>query len=110
MALFRELATSSGQIMQSAEDAASGGRCLGRRSPWALVLGALFLCGCAGSHKRIENAMQTPPVSRTPLAVEPYTLGCPDVLEVSLIGQTDAPHRCAVGVDGRIEVGNLGRV
>ncbi len=54
--------------------------------------------------------MQTPPVSRTPLAVEPYTLGCPDVLEVSLIGQTDAPHRCAVGVDGRIEVGNLGRV
>jgi polysaccharide biosynthesis/export protein len=110
MALFREFATSSGQIMQSAEDAASGGRCLGRRLLSALVLGALLLCGCAGSHKRIDNAMQTPPVSRTPFSVEPYTLGCPDVLEVSIIGQTDVPNRCPVGVDGRLELGNLGRV
>jgi protein involved in polysaccharide export with SLBB domain len=96
--------------MQSAEDAVSRGRNLGRRFLPALVLGPLFLCGCAGSHKRIDNAMQAPREPQSAASLEPYTLGCPDVLEVGVQGQTVAPIRCPVGVDGCIDLGTLGRV
>jgi protein involved in polysaccharide export with SLBB domain len=96
--------------MQTAEDAVSRGRNFARRSLPALVLGTLFLCGCASSHKRIDNAMQTPRAPQSAASFEPYTLGCPDVLEVGVIGQTDAPNRCTVGVDGCIDLGTLGRV
>jgi protein involved in polysaccharide export with SLBB domain len=96
--------------MQSAEDAVSRGRNLGRRSVPALVLGMLSLCGCAGSHKRIDHAMQSPRAPQPVTSIEPYTLGCPDVLEVGVIGPIDASNRCTVGVDGCIDLGKLGRL
>jgi protein involved in polysaccharide export with SLBB domain len=43
------------------------------------------------------------PLPAPAAAVEPYTLGCPDVIEVHLQGQP--PMSCVVGVDGRVDLG-----
>jgi protein involved in polysaccharide export with SLBB domain len=97
--------------MQSGEDAASEGWCVGRRAACALVVGLVFACGCATGGPRVHQVMQNPnPSPSSTAALEPYTLGCPDVLEVNLRGKHGNPHVGAVGVDGRIELGALGRV
>jgi protein involved in polysaccharide export with SLBB domain len=75
-----------------------------------VVVGSLLFCGCAANQKRIGRAMQTPGPPPPAAAVEPYTLGCPDVIEVRFQGQTGSPIPCAVGVDGRIELGDRSRV
>jgi protein involved in polysaccharide export with SLBB domain len=39
-----------------------------------------------------------------------YHIGCPDVLEVTVEGRPEYSGRCAVGPDGRVELGPLGGV
>ncbi len=96
--------------MQPGEDAASEQRRIGGFVAIAMAL-ALPVCGCATSLRDLDQAMQTSGASQ-PLATavaEPYTLGYPDVLGVTIRGQADPPSPCVIGVDGRINLGKRGR-
>jgi polysaccharide export outer membrane protein len=95
--------------MQPGEDAATEQRRIGRLVAIATAL-ALFVGGCA-TQRSLDQAMQTPHGPQPlPVAVaEPYTLGYPDVLEVTIRGQADPPTPSAIGVDGRIDLGRRGR-
>ena len=97
--------------MQPGEDAGSAAA---QKSADSLQSGRrrrLSLCGCATSNRNLDQAMQTPrpaqPASAGPAA--PYSLGYPDVLEVTIRGQADPPSPSLVGVDGRIDLGPRGR-
>ncbi|HEY1861990.1 MAG TPA: hypothetical protein VGG61_16630 [Gemmataceae bacterium] len=83
---------------------------MGRLAAIAIAL-ALTVCGCATNRRNLDQAMQTPRVAQSlPTAVsEPYTLGYPDVLGVTIRGQADPPSPCVIGVDGRINLGQRGR-
>jgi protein involved in polysaccharide export with SLBB domain len=96
--------------MQSGEDAVSEQRRIGRLVAIATAL-ALSVGGCSTSHRNLDQAMQTPRAPQPlPAAVaEPYTLGYPDVVEVTIRGQADPTNPSVIGVDGRIDLGRRGR-
>jgi protein involved in polysaccharide export with SLBB domain len=96
--------------MQPGEAAASERRRISRLVAIGTVL-AVFVCGCATNRRHLDQAMETPRPSQPASidAAEPYTLGNPDVLEVTIRGQADPPSPSVVGVDGRINLGQRGR-
>jgi protein involved in polysaccharide export with SLBB domain len=66
-----------------------------------------IVAGCAAERPRL--ARQLPPAA--PAAVRiPYHVHSPDVLELRLTGRPDLSGKCGVGADGRIDLGELGRL
>ena len=99
--------------MKSGGTAAFGAGGLMRLARGGWVVGILFLCGCAASRRHLDNAILTRrPAERSTAARQatPYLLGCPDVVEVAVDGQTAPPAVCEVDLDGRIDLGQFGRV
>jgi len=80
-----------------------------RRCPW-LLLG--LLAGCAASKPQVDKALMadrgTP--SRNEGVAEQYTVRSPDVLELPVAHRPELCGRHAVSLDGRIDLGNLGRL
>jgi polysaccharide biosynthesis/export protein len=96
--------------MQPGEDAGSERHKIGRLVAIGTAL-ALSLCGCATSGRNFDQAMQTPRLAQPAFAgpAAPYSLGYPDLLEVTIRGQADPPSPSLIGVDGRIDLGPRGR-
>jgi protein involved in polysaccharide export with SLBB domain len=71
-----------------------------------------LLAGCAGGRPHVDQAMkaETGGPARNQGVAARYQVRCPDVLEVSAAGRPDLAGRVAVGPDGRMEVGELGRL
>lgn len=84
-----------------------------RTSPVAggllLGLAALVLPGCVTDRASVEkNLLKDKHTSRRHEGVaEQYLLGCPDVLEIRVDGTS---RRCPIEADGRIDLGQYGRV
>ena len=79
--------------------------CFASRWAW-LWLG--LLGGCVSTRPALDQAMMAGPTGApdpAPAAVR-YEVGCPDLLEISLPGQT---VRRAVRPDGRVDLGALGK-
>jgi protein involved in polysaccharide export with SLBB domain len=76
---------------------------------------AVVLClaaGCATGRPHVDQAVQAErggPARNHGVAAQ-YQVRCPDVLEVGIDGRPDLAARVAVGPDGRVELGGLGRV
>jgi protein involved in polysaccharide export with SLBB domain len=96
--------------MQPGEDAVSVQRRIDRLVAIGMAL-VLFVAGCATGRRNLDQAMQMPRTPQPlPAAVaEPYTLGYPDVVEVTIRGQADPTNPSVIGVDGRIDLGRRGR-
>jgi protein involved in polysaccharide export with SLBB domain len=77
-----------------------------------LGLVLMLLSGCALGHKHVEEALQggNGTAARSNSAAEQYRVACPDVLDVQVTGRTDLNGRRTVGADGRIGLGELGRL
>jgi protein involved in polysaccharide export with SLBB domain len=87
----------------------------GRFAAWRLCgwLCLLLLSGCARWRPHIDEAIwkahETP--GRSGEAAAGYRVACPDVLALSIDGRVDWQGRqVMIGVDGRVDLGNLGRL
>jgi protein involved in polysaccharide export with SLBB domain len=79
--------------------------------PW-LGLCLALLAGCATPGPGLDQALQAdhqPPAPAAGLA-EYYVVHCPDVLDLRVDGRPDLTGERAVGPDGRIDLGDGGRV
>ncbi len=78
--------------------------------------GMLLLCllaGCGGlKPQQVDQALRADPGPSAPGqgVPEQCPIGCPDVVEVSIVGRPDLSTVGPVGVDGRIDLGRLGRL
>lgn len=84
-------------------------------SGWAahgLGLALCLLAGCAGGGPELNRALmaERPPPAPAAEAVRDYALGCPDVLLIDVPGRPDLSGRKAVDAEGRIDLGELGRL
>src|SRR5262249_6129010 len=72
----------------------------------------VLLAGCALGHHQVDKAMQTEngSAARSTSAVDRYCLACPDVLELHIETRPDLSGQRAIGVDGRIDLGEVGRL
>jgi polysaccharide biosynthesis/export protein len=84
---------------------------------WALLvprLGLLLtlLTGCSTGRLHIDRALlrHADPVSREANSPEAYCLSCPDLLWIEVDGRVGLKGRREIGPDGRIDLGNLGRL
>jgi len=81
---------------------------------WRWLLGAVFglLAGCAASRSRLEDALRAGyvPAGPEPGVAGRYVVRCPDVLQVHVEGRPDWDGPCPVGADGRIGLGEAGRL
>lgn len=81
---------------------------------WRWLLGAVFglLAGCAASRSRLEDALRVGylPAGPEPGVADRYVVRCPDVLEVHVEGRPDWDGACPVSADGRIALGDAGRL
>ncbi len=81
---------------------------------WGYRLGVLLLllAGCAGLRRPQDEAVkaQTRAPQTTDLRAEKYVVHSPDVLEIAVPGHPDDCGRFAVGPDGRIDLGETGRL
>jgi protein involved in polysaccharide export with SLBB domain len=71
-----------------------------------------LVAGCASGKPHVDEAMKAKgiPASHTEAAVERYHVYCPDVLHLRVEGRADLDGLKTVALDGRIDLGNLGRV
>jgi protein involved in polysaccharide export with SLBB domain len=71
-----------------------------------------LLTGCAAQNQHLDQALmaEKPQSTHHADSTDPYRIGCPDVVALTVVGRPElsGPHR--VGVDGRIDLGKLGRV
>lgn len=81
-----------------------------RRRRLGLLL--VLVTGCAAPSKHVEQALMAdkPAASHNTELAEQYSIGCPDVLEVTASSRPELNGRYRVAADGRIELGKLGRV
>src|SRR5438270_12627408 len=83
-----------------------------RRRRWlGLCLCLMCGAGCATSKPHVDKSLMTEHGSavRNAGVTEHYLIGCPDVLEVTVAGRPDLAVRAAVGTDGCVELGALGK-
>jgi polysaccharide export outer membrane protein len=85
-----------------------------RRPLPAGLLGPLLLlslCGCAATMPQVDKTLLAEKGSavRNEGVAECYLIGCPDVLELIVVGRPEHSGQCVVGPDGRIDLGPLGR-
>jgi polysaccharide biosynthesis/export protein len=88
-----------------------------RRFPAALartIIWALLLCptGCTATRSQINRSLAdgSGPEVRPASPLEAYQVACPDVLDLQMPERADLCGRRHVGPDGRIDLGNLGRL
>jgi protein involved in polysaccharide export with SLBB domain len=76
-------------------------------------LGLALLSGCLANRQPLDKALLTmpPPQHKSQETAEAYHVGCPDVLEVRFDGSSESSgQQLPIGVDGRIDLGSLGKV
>lgn len=77
-------------------------------------LGVLLglLPACALSRPQIDRAVHAEhgTAARSQGVAEAYSVACPDVLDITIIGHPELSGRPAVEADGRIALGRLGRI
>jgi protein involved in polysaccharide export with SLBB domain len=73
-----------------------------------LPLAVALLSGCFCSGKRDD--LPPPPPDQPINAAAVYSLGCPDLIEVTFVDWPDVSHAARIGADGCIPVGTLGRI
>jgi polysaccharide biosynthesis/export protein len=66
--------------------------------------------GCATGRPHVDRSLMADRggAGRNEGVAEHYLIGCPDVLEVAVVGQPELTQRCKVGPDGRVDLGSLG--
>jgi polysaccharide export outer membrane protein len=81
---------------------------------WLRLRAGLCLCllaGCAGERPHLDQALMAvkgiAEGAANPAAF--YTVGCPDVLAVTVPGRPDLSGRYSIGPDGRIDLGDCGQ-
>jgi len=69
----------------------------------------VFLAGCL-SHRHLDQALLADrgASARNQGVAETYTLGCPDLVEISVAGRPDVSGRQTIGPDGRIPLHHAG--
>jgi protein involved in polysaccharide export with SLBB domain len=80
---------------------------------WAwLGLLTCLLAGCALCRSSIDHAIPADKglAERSQNLAEAYTVNCPDVLDVSIEAHPELSGPREIGPDGRIDLGNIGRV
>jgi protein involved in polysaccharide export with SLBB domain len=81
-----------------------------RQRFWLVIL-AGFLAGCAGDRSYIERALLADrKAAQQRKDQDSYFLECPDVLLLAVSGHPEWSGRREIGPDGRIDLGNLGRL
>jgi protein involved in polysaccharide export with SLBB domain len=83
-----------------------------RRQPWLLGPLVALAAGCAAHHSQLEQALLADrnPAAHSQGASAEYRVHCPDVLEVRVAGSGGPSRRCRIGADGRIDLGDAGRL
>ena len=83
-----------------------------RSSYFWLPLGACLLLGCTATDPHLDRMLLSNAAteSNSVNVAECYAVGCPDVIDVAVDGRPDLSGRETIGVDGRIDVGTLGRL
>lgn len=66
------------------------------------------LAGCAKDRGVIEQRLMA--TQRSPEVGDHYRVGCPDALEVNLVDHPELDRRYVVAADGRIELGDYGKL
>jgi len=86
-------------------------RCLPSRVARRFAILLFLLCGCVSTGPHVDKSLMADRGStlRNAGVAERYVIGCPDVLEVAVAGHPELAARAAVGTDGRIDLGALGR-
>lgn len=76
------------------------------------LLGLLLLAGCCGPQKHIDRALlaEGGAAVRCEGLPDQYRVSCPDVLDITVDSVPDIPTPQAIGPDGRLELGRLGRL
>jgi polysaccharide biosynthesis/export protein len=76
-----------------------------------LVLSLVSTSGCVTSNPHVDRSLMADrgAAARNAGVAERYLIGCPDMLEVGVVGRPERSRRCLVGPDGRIDLGDLGR-
>ena len=89
----------------------------GVSGPWPRrwLLWFLLACGtagCASARPHVDRALlaEKGAAARNQQVARCYTLGCPDLLEVTCPGRADLNFRRPIEPDGRIDLGALGRL
>jgi protein involved in polysaccharide export with SLBB domain len=89
-------------------------RCLTRRAPrfTILCLGLCLVAGCALAQPHLDQALMATAGGdlRNEGVDECYVVHCPDVVEIRVAGRRDLSGRRTVAPDGRIDLGNVGRL
>ncbi len=80
-----------------------------RKAVLAFALVLALDGGCATARPRLAVPESPRPGTTSPAAT-PYSIACPDVLDVSVAGRPDLTGRVAVEPDGAIGLGDLGRL
>jgi protein involved in polysaccharide export with SLBB domain len=78
------------------------------RRPWPIVL--VLLAGCATHRGEVDKWLLAEGPRRHQGVVESYTVACPDVLEVWVAGRPDVGGALPVEINGRIDLGRLGKL
>src|SRR5947209_7912341 len=85
------------------------------RRPAPLLLFAalplLLLTGCASSKPHVDKSLMADrgAPARNEGVAEQYLIGCPDVLDVTVVGRPELSGRRTVAPNGRIDLGELGK-
>lgn len=76
-----------------------------------LGLSLWLVLGCATGHRQLDEALLADQGSaqRNSEVAERYVVACPDVLEWTVDERPELAGKQAIGPDGRVDVGNLGR-
>src|SRR5688572_14253652 len=82
-----------------------------RAAGMALACGLALASGCRSARPHVQAALEARPATQPAAVVSAaYTVSCPDVLDVAVTGRPDLSGAWAVGADGAISLGNLGRL
>src|SRR5262245_47170378 len=75
-------------------------------------LALCVLIGCAAQNQHLEHALMTEraPTAHRDHMTEPYRIGCPDEIAIIVAGRSRLNGRYMVGPNGRINLGELGRL
>lgn len=80
--------------------------------PGCLFLGLCLLTGCESGRPHLDQALMANlgPAPPGRGLEQQYVVHCPDVLELTVSGRPDLTGRQAIGPDGRIDLGDVGRL